>query len=101
MVTRLMASFFMMGQDQNYPPTKYVSFSNVRFDEPDIGCSFATNPASPFNEHVNVQGDHFKTIRAMGSASTVLLKHGGNLPLNQAKLPKSIGILGSDAGPNP
>jgi beta-glucosidase len=27
------------------------------------------------NEHVNVQGDHYKLIREIGAASTILLKN--------------------------
>ena len=30
------------------------------------------------NEHVNVQGDHYKLIREIGAASTVLLKNVNN-----------------------
>jgi len=91
MATRIMAAFFKMGQDQNYPPVNFDVTNTSTFD----------NNGNLVNEHVNVQGDHFKNIRAVGSASTILLKHQkGNLPLNKKKLPKSIAILGSDAGPN-
>ncbi|KAJ6563389.1 glycoside hydrolase superfamily [Mycena vulgaris] len=67
------------------------------------------------NEHVNVQGDHYKLIREIGAASTILLKNTeGALPLkvNNLRHPFfllfrfslagfGIGIFGSDAGPNP
>lgn len=34
------------------------------------------------NEHVDVQADHYKLIREIGAASTILLKNvGGALPL--------------------
>lgn len=49
------------------------------------------------NEHVDVQDDHFKVVREIGAASTVLLKNErGALPL---KRPRSILLAGSDAGP--
>jgi beta-glucosidase len=49
----------------------------------------------------SVQGDHYKVIREIGAASTVLLKNTKSaLPLNINKL-KRVGIFGSDAGPNP
>jgi beta-glucosidase len=49
-----------------------------------------------------VQGNHYKTIREMGGASTVLLKNTKNaLPLKLNKKLNRIGIFGSDAGPNP
>jgi beta-glucosidase len=48
-----------------------------------------------------VQADHYKLIRQVGSAGTVLLKNtNAALPLNLQKI-KRIGIFGSDAGPNP
>ena len=54
--------------------------------------AFAPNdPAT--NEHVDVQEDHFKVVREIGAAGTVLLKNvAGALPLNK---PKSIAIIGT------
>ena len=44
------------------------------------------------NEHVDVQADHFKVVREIGAAGTVLLKNVASaLPL---KAPKSIAIIG-------
>lgn len=49
----------------------------------------------------SVQGDHYKLIREIGGASTVLLKNvNGALPLSLSKI-RRIGVFGSDAGPNP
>ena len=51
-----------------------------------------TDPAT--NEHVDVQADHYKVVREIGAAGTVLLKNvGGALPL---KAPKSIAIIGEE-----
>ena len=57
--------------------------------------AFAPNdPAT--NEHVDVQEDHFKVVREIGAAGTVLLKNvGGILPL---KAPKSVAIIGAWRG---
>ncbi|EGN95000.1 glycoside hydrolase family 3 protein [Serpula lacrymans var. lacrymans S7.3] len=83
MATRILAGWYLLGQEQGYPP--------VNFDSKD--------PLSSVNQHVNVQGDHASLIRTIGAASTVLLKNENNaLPLNK---PKTIGIIGNDAGPNP
>ncbi|KAJ6457694.1 glycosyl hydrolase family 3 C-terminal domain-containing protein [Mycena sanguinolenta] len=50
---------------------------------------------------VAVQGDHYKVIREIGAASTILLKNTNNvLPLTVKNL-KRVGIFGSDAGPHP
>jgi len=82
--TRILASWYLLGQDSpSYPPTN--------FD--------ATNPDSEeTNLHVDVQDDHYKLVRTLGAASTVLLKNEhGALPLG--KKDRSIVVVGSGAGP--
>jgi beta-glucosidase len=81
MATRIFASWYKLGQENNYPT---------------VGVNFVNYTDAPFR---NVQHDHKKTIREIGGASTILLQNnGGALPL---KSPKSIGIIGSDGGPSP
>ncbi|KAI0348699.1 glycoside hydrolase family 3 protein [Trametopsis cervina] len=83
MATRILASWYLLGQDNGYPPVNFNS----------------KNSNDPINQHVNVQGDHASLIRTIGAASTVLLQNKRNaLPL---KAPKSIAVIGSGAGPNP
>ncbi|KAI0067906.1 beta-glucosidase [Artomyces pyxidatus] len=83
MATRILAAWYLLGQDSGYPA--------VNFD--------AWNLNTPVNAHVNVQGNHASLIRTIGASSTVLLKNtNGALPLNA---PKSIGIIGNGAGSNP
>ena len=48
--------------------------------------------------YVNVQADHYKLVREMGAASTVLLKNDGILPVKSVK---SVAFIGSDAANNP
>lgn len=80
MVTRILASWYLLGQDQNYPP--------VAFD------SFGTGQAN-----VDVTADHKNVAHSVARDSIVLLKNDGNtLPLNK---PKSLAIIGSDAINNP
>ncbi|PPQ69063.1 hypothetical protein CVT25_004239, partial [Psilocybe cyanescens] len=82
MATRILAAWYLMGQDSGFPP---VNFN-------------AWNLNAPVNTHVNVQADHKNVIRDIAAASTVLLKNAGSvLPL---KAPKTIGIIGNGAGPN-
>lgn len=80
MAQRIVASWYLVGQDKNYPAVNFDSWKDQ-------------------NEHVDVQGEHYKLIRRMGAASTVLLKNkDGALPL---KKPRSIALLGQDMSPAP
>ncbi|KAG8999858.1 hypothetical protein FRB94_005883 [Tulasnella sp. JGI-2019a] len=72
MATRILAAWYLLGQDSGYPAVN-------------LGAS--------------VQGTHKTLIRQIGSASIVLLKNtNAALPL---KSPSSIAIIGSDSAPNP
>ncbi|KZT52914.1 glycoside hydrolase family 3 protein [Calocera cornea HHB12733] len=89
MATRIMAAYYKMGQDKNYPA---VNFDQTTEDTYVNGVLV--------NEHVNVMGTHGQTIREIGAASTIVLKNTGVLPIDVTKY-KHYGIFGSDAGPNP
>ncbi|KAF8328932.1 beta-glucosidase [Cantharellus anzutake] len=83
MATRILAAYYVQGQDSgDYPSVNFDSWNSSR------------------GKHMDVQGDHKKLIRSMGAASTVLLKNDGSqLPLGNSV--RSIAVVGSDAGPNP
>ncbi|KAJ7182195.1 glycoside hydrolase superfamily [Mycena crocata] len=90
MVTRTIAAWYKMGQDRDYPDVNFSQLTQATFLN-----------GERVNEHVNVQADHYKLIREIGAASTILLKNSnGGLPLRVKNL-KRIAVLGSDAGPNP
>ncbi|KAF9024285.1 glycoside hydrolase family 3 protein [Hymenopellis radicata] len=73
MATRIIAGWFFVHQDSPSYPVLADSQGN------------------------DVQEDHYKLVREMGAASTVLLKNTNNvLPLNK---PQKLVLLGSDAGP--
>ncbi|EKM48283.1 glycoside hydrolase family 3 protein, partial [Phanerochaete carnosa HHB-10118-sp] len=81
LATRVLAAWYLLGQDQNYPAVNFNSWNSGE------------------GQHVNVSGDHASLIRTIGAASQILLKNtNGALALNK---PKSIGIIGKDAGSNP
>ncbi|KAI9172586.1 Beta-glucosidase cel3A [Paramyrothecium foliicola] len=68
MVTRILAGWYLVGQDKNYPA---------------------------FNLNVNVQANHKENVRAVARDGIVLLKNeGGILPL---KRPASLAVVGSGA----
>lgn len=81
MAMRIVASWYKLGQDKNFPETTISSFKREEA------------------KYVNVQGDHKKLIREMGAASSVLLKNSGILPLSDKV--KSVALIGSNikAGP--
>jgi beta-glucosidase-like glycosyl hydrolase len=83
MVTRILASWYLLGQDSsNYPKTNFNAF-------------FPLDEAT--NEHIDVQDDHGELVREIDTSSIVLLKNvNGALPL---KKPRRIVLIGSDAGP--
>ncbi|GLB44240.1 putative glycoside hydrolase family 3 protein [Lyophyllum shimeji] len=83
MATRVLAGWYLLNQDSQ-------SFPAVNFN--------ANRPGDQAtNQHIDVQDDHYKLVREMGAASTVLLKNErGALPL---KRPRNIFLAGSDAGP--
>jgi beta-glucosidase len=81
--TRIIAAWYYLHQDD-------PSYPSINFD-----AFLPDNEAT--NSHIDVQDDHYKLVREMGAASTVLLKNKNNtLPL---KKPRSLVIIGSDAGP--
>ncbi|OAD01491.1 glycoside hydrolase family 3 protein [Mucor lusitanicus CBS 277.49] len=83
MAMRIVAAWYKLGQDQDFPQPNFDSF------RPEKGL------------HLDVQGDHRREIRQLGAASTVLLKNEDNiLPLSASHI-KKLSIIGSDAGPNP
>ncbi|KAG8870801.1 hypothetical protein FRB97_009365 [Tulasnella sp. 331] len=72
MATRILSSWYLLGQDENYPKV---------------------------NLNASVQANHKTLIREIGGASTVLLKNTGKtLPLGS---PSTIAVIGNDAGTNP
>ncbi|TCD69440.1 hypothetical protein EIP91_007566 [Steccherinum ochraceum] len=82
MATRVLAAWYYLGQDRNYPDTNFNAFKML-------------DPAT--NKHVDVQEDHFTIVHDIGVASAVLLKNTNNaLPL---KKPRSVVLVGNDAGP--
>lgn len=80
MVTRILAAWYLVGQDKGYPEVAFSSWDGGKAS-------------------VNVMSDHATVIRAVARDSIVLLKNEAHtLPLRQ---PKSLAIIGEDAIVNP
>ncbi|KAE8147311.1 putative beta-glucosidase F [Aspergillus avenaceus] len=97
MVTRIVATWYKMGQDQDYPTP---NFSGNTLDETGpLYPGALISPTGVVNQYVDVQGNHSITARAIARDGITLLKNDGNiLPLRKND---SLKVFGSDAGPNP
>ncbi|KAL0572974.1 hypothetical protein V5O48_008988 [Marasmius crinis-equi] len=92
MVTRILASWFRLGQDQDYPAV------SIDTQHPD--------GTGPLNIPIDARSaQHTSLVRKIGAASVVLLKNERNtedgntvhgLPLSESKI-KSLAIIGRDA----
>jgi beta-glucosidase len=81
MATRILASWYLLGQDSSYPTVQGWTSWNGGKNGP------------------NVQKDHKNVARAIARDGIVLLKNdGGALPL---KKPASLAVVGYDAALNP
>ncbi|VDB87831.1 unnamed protein product [Peniophora sp. CBMAI 1063] len=82
MALRILAPWYLLGQDaEDYP-------------KPNYNVNDLNDPLT--NQHVDVQGEHWKVVREVGAASIVLLKNEGTLPLSK---PRTMVLVGSDAAP--
>lgn len=80
MVTRILAAWYLVGQDNGYPEVAFSSWNGGK-------------------ANVNVTGYHATVVRTVARDSIVLLKNEAQiLPLRQ---PESLAIIGQDAIVNP
>ncbi|KXT06261.1 hypothetical protein AC578_9178 [Pseudocercospora eumusae] len=100
MATRILAAWYFVDGDseENNKPTNFNSWTLDTYGPfhsyvgPEYGYGL-------INEHVDVREQHGALIRAIGSASTILLKNvNGTLPLTGHE--KLTAAFGEDAGPN-
>lgn len=118
MVTRIVAAWYQMGQDdkEKFDPDG-PNFSSWTDEE--YGVEAPGSPSDQekvrVNEYVNVMGNHSVLARRIGAEGTVLLKnenmlpmdHHGNTDMRRRRMRLSkkhagkarIGIFGEDAGP--
>ncbi|KZM19614.1 Beta-glucosidase [Ascochyta rabiei] len=96
-VTRILAAYFQMGQDQNYPRPNFDT--NTQDAEGPLYPGALLSPRGVVNEFVDVQGDHAEIAREVARDAITLLKNQGNiLPLPEKA---NLKIFGTDAEKNP
>ncbi|KAJ7336795.1 glycoside hydrolase superfamily [Mycena albidolilacea] len=97
MVVRTFAAHYKLGQDRGYPE---ISLEGT------VKCVCARispyiKSSLTFGIFSSVQADHYKLIRQIGAASTIILKNTNKVLPLAVKNIKRIAIVGFDAGPNP
>jgi beta-glucosidase len=96
MATRIVATWYQMGQDQNYPEPNFSSYSSDA--EGPLYPGALISPTGVINEFVNVQADHYLVARNISQDAITLVKNVNNtLPLNVSATFK---IFGDDAQAN-
>jgi beta-glucosidase len=99
-VTRIMAAYYYVGRDKATIPVNFNSWSRDTYG---YLHAYGKTGYGLINQHVDVRGDHFRSIRETAAMSTVLLKNSGVLPLTGKE--KWTAVFGNDAtdgedGPN-
>lgn len=96
-VTRIVATWYKMGQDQDYPLPNFST--NTQNKSGPIYPGALVSPTGIVNHFVNVEGDHNTTARAVAREAVTMLKNEGNiLPLSRND---TLKVFGTDAGANP
>ncbi|KAI1497586.1 glycoside hydrolase family 3 protein [Biscogniauxia marginata] len=97
MATRVVATWYQLGQDKDYPPPNFSS--NTADREGPLYPAALFSPVGVVNEYVNVQADHWKVAKAVAQEAITLLKNdGGLLPLSTSS---PLFVFGTDAQADP
>ncbi|KAF2492368.1 beta-glucosidase-like protein [Lophium mytilinum] len=97
MATRILATWFQMGQDENYPDPNFSTNTLDAMGPLYPGALFS--PSGVVNEFVDVQGSHAVICRDIARDAITMLKNtNSTLPL---KANSTLKIFGTDAQKNP
>ena len=98
MATRVVATWYHLGQDEGYPEPNF-SFATSEREGDLYPAAFPFSPRGVVNEFVNVQDDHYLVARQVAQDAITLLKNNGSLLPLDADRPLSV--FGTDAEVNP
>lgn len=97
MVTRIVATWYQFGQDEDYPEVNFSA--NTADATGDCYPAALSGPTCVTNEYVDVQSNHAVIAQNVSREAITLLKNTGNaLPLKTTAVLK---VFGSDAEVNP
>ncbi|PGG96023.1 hypothetical protein AJ79_09764 [Helicocarpus griseus UAMH5409] len=97
MATRIVATWFKLGQDKDFPAPNFSSHTDAETGL--IYPGAVVSPIGVVNQYVDVQDDHNTVARAIARDAITLLKNEDNvLPLDSNA---SLKVFGEDAGPDP
>ncbi|KAI1103244.1 glycoside hydrolase family 3 protein [Jackrogersella minutella] len=97
MATRVLATWYQLGQDNDYPPPNFSSNTADRTGPLYPGALFS--PSGVVNQYVNVQADHKVVAKQVAQEAITLLKNNGSfLPISTSS---PLFVFGTDAQANP
>ncbi|KAK2048541.1 glycosyl hydrolase family 3 N terminal domain-containing protein [Colletotrichum somersetense] len=98
MATRVLASYYKMGQDEGFPATNFDT--NTHKATGDLyPAAWPFSPSGVVNEFVQVQDDHYLVARQVAQEAVTMLKNNGSfLPITTSR---PIKIFGTGAQTNP
>ncbi|KAI0835369.1 glycoside hydrolase family 3 protein [Hypoxylon sp. FL0890] len=97
MATRIVATWYQLGQDKDYPPPNFSSNTADRTGLLYPGALIS--PVGVVNEYVNVQADHKVVAKQVAQEAITLLKNNGSfLPLSTSS---PLYVFGTDAQADP
>lgn len=96
-VTRIVAAWYQLGQDKDFPPVSFSSWTTNATDVEYKGANMGSEIL--VNERVDVRADHGAIADVVARDGITLLKNEGNvLPLSKRDV---IRVFGQGAGNNP
>lgn len=97
MCTRIVASWYKMGQDKNYPPVNFHAWVGSEYGSLYPGALIS--PQGRVNEFVDVQADHAAVAKQVAQEAITLLKNNGSFLPISTDVP--ISAFGSGARADP
>ncbi|KAL0943662.1 beta-glucosidase F [Colletotrichum truncatum] len=98
MTTRIIATWYQLGQDQGYPSLNFATSTRSREGQLYPGA-WPFSPSGVINEFVQVQDNHHLVARQVAQEAITLLKNAGNLLPITTSAP--IKVFGTHAQTNP